>query len=180
MTWVTLAAIAAAMLLVRRGWGEDRRLAVAGWSLGLAALALLGWAHGAWGLAVGTVAGTAVVAAILLHAAWTSPAKSRRPERVPPTLVLPRRWDDLGRRVAVFLLVVPLAFAAAQWFAYGLQALVRGAGAGASDTIVLTLFTQPLVWTILMAVQMTRSGPARMIAAPAVVALAGTLLWSLA
>lgn len=107
------------MLLVRLGWGGRRALALAGWAIAGVVLTALTWRDGAWGLAVGTVAGTVAIAPILLHAALTSPARRQRPEREPPTVALPRRWRDFGRRLAVFVLAVPVGFAAAQWFAFG-------------------------------------------------------------
>lgn len=180
MTVAALVAIAGAMLLVRLGWAARRALALLGWGVAVAALAALGWRDGAWGLALGTVAGTGAIALILLHAGWASPTGHRHPAREAPPMALPWRWRDFGRRLAVFALVVPVGFAAAQWFAFGAQALARRAGDSDSNTTVLMLILQPLLWTAIMSVQMTRSGPARMVAAPAVVAGTGTLLWSLA
>lgn len=175
-----LIVVAAGMLLVRLGWGGRRGVAAAGWLLAAAALAVLTARDGAWGLAVGTVAGMAVALAMVLYAAWVSPAKTARAPRQAPAITLPRRPRDLLRRVAVFALVVPVAFAAAQWLAYGGQALARRNGWAEADSLVLMLFGQPVVWLALMSIQMTRPGPLRMISAPAVAAMIGTLLWALA
>lgn len=172
-----LIVILVAVALVRLGWGGRRGAAGLGWALGLAALVALTTRDGAWGLAIGTVTGIAAALAFVLHAGWTSPAKVRRAPREAPAILLPRRWHDLGRRVLVFVLVVPIAFSAAQWLAFAVQAVARRAGAGDADTMVMTLLLQPILWAVLMAWQMTRAGPARMVAPPAAAALLGTALW---
>ena len=174
-----LIVILVAVAPVRLGWGGRRRVAGAGagWALGLAVLLALAARDGAWGLAIGTVTGIAAALAFVLHAGWTSPAKVRRAPREAPAILLPRRWPDLGRRVLVFVLVVPIAFCAAQWLAFAVQAVARRAGAGDADTMVMTLLLQPILWAVLMAWQMTRAGPARMVAPPAAAALLGTALW---
>jgi len=168
------------MLLVRLGWGGVRGAAAAGWLLAAATLLALAMLGGAWGVASGGVAGMAAAIAIVLHAGWTSPARVRRPAREPASVTLPRIPRDIAARVAVFVLVVPVAFAAAQWCAFGVQALARRLGSGEADAAVLLLFGQPIVWAGLMAWQMTRADWTRMIAAPAVAALVGTALWGLA
>lgn len=172
--------IIAAMLLVRIGWDGRRGVALAGWAAGIVGLVVLTIGEGAWGLAVGTVVGIVTALAIVLHAGWTSPAKVQRPPREAPSITLPRRWSDLGRRVAVFVLVVPVAFAAAQWLTFGVQAAARRGGAGDADALVLALFLQPTLWGAIMCWQMTRSGPARMIALPVIATAAGTILWGAA
>lgn len=178
MTALALAIIAAAMILVRIGWDGRRGIAAAGWVLAAIGLCILTARDGAWGFAIGTVAGIAVALIMVLYAGWRSPAKARRAPREAPSIVIPQRWPDIARRLAVFALVVPVAFAAAQWLAFGVQALARRGGMGDADTIVLTLFLQPILWTIVMAIQMTRADAARMIAPPIVTALLGTILWS--
>ncbi|USU10211.1 hypothetical protein NF700_08125 [Sphingomonadaceae bacterium OTU29MARTA1] len=178
MIAAALIAIAVAIGLVRIGWDGRRPLAIAGWTLATTALLGLAWREGAWGIAVGTVAGIATALMLVLHAGWTSPARVTRPAREAPAITLPRRWSDLGRRCAVFVLVVPVAFAATQWLAYGAQAIARRSGAGDADAIVLTLFLQPILWGIVMSWQMTRAGLAQMVLPPAGAALIGTVLWS--
>jgi hypothetical protein len=171
---------AGAMLLVRLGWGGVRGAAAAGWGLALVALTVLASVAGAWGIAAGCVAGMAAATGIVLHAAWSAPAKVRRPTREPASITLPRRAGDFARRVAVFVLVVPVAFVAAQWCAFGMQAFARELGGGDADATVLALFAQPVLWAALMAWQMTRSGPVAMVAPPALAAAAGTILWGIA
>lgn len=177
---LALIGIVAAMLLIRAGWAGRRGAAAVGWAVAVAALFTLAWRDGAWGLAVGTVAGMAAALAMVSHAGWRSPVKVRRPAREAPSIVLPRRWSDGGRRILVFVLVVPVAFVAAQWLAFGAQALARRAGAGDADTLVMTLFLQPTLWSVLMCWQMTRSGPAKMVAGPIATAALGTILWGVA
>ena len=177
MIVAALLVIVAAIVLVRLGWGGRRGAAGIGWTLAVAALLALTARDGAWGLAIGTVAGMAAALGLILYAGWTSPAKAPRTSREAPSILLPRRWHDLRRRLLVFLLVVPVAFCAAQWLAFAVQAVARRAGASDADTMVMTLLLQPIAWTVLMAWQMTRSGPARMVAPPATAALLGTALW---
>lgn len=180
MIAVALVTIALAMLLVRLGWSGARAAALAGWGLAGGALLVLAADAGAWGLATGAVVGISVALGLVLQSGWTAPAKLRRAVRTMPAITVPRRKRDLARRLAVFVLVVPVAFGAAQCFAFGAQALARGRGAADADSTVLALFLQPLIWAGLMAWQMTRTGPARMVAAPVGAAALGTLLWSMA
>jgi hypothetical protein len=175
-----LLAIAAAVLLIRLGWGGRRGAAAAGWALAAASLALLGWRDGAWGMAMATVAGIAVALAIVLHAGWTSPAKAVRAPRQAPAAAIPRRPRDISRRLAVFALTVPLAFAAAQWLAFAAHMAARARGTDEADALVLMLFLQPIVWGLLVTIQMTRAGPTRMIAAPLAAVAMGGVLWSIA
>ena len=177
-TALTLLAVVGGMVLVRAGWGGRRALAVVGWTTVFVGVVLLTDRDGAWGLAVGAVVASAAALAIVLRAGWTAPAKAARPRRGAPAIAIPRGWPDIARRVGVFALVVPIAFAAAQWLAFGAQALARRVGAGDADAIVLALFLQPVLWGILMTIQMTRRDAGRMIAPPIVAAVLGTILWS--
>ncbi len=171
---------AAAMILVRIGWDGRRACAPLGWVAAAGACIAATLADGAWGLAIATLTGSVAALAMVLYAGWTSPARPQRPARVAAAIALPRRGSEIAARVAVFVLVVPVAFVAAQWLAFGVQVAARRAGAVETDAVVLTLFLQPIAWAIIIAVQMTRAGPSRMIAAPASAALLGTLLWSVA
>jgi hypothetical protein len=168
----------AAMGLVRVGWaGRRRGLPVAGWALAAVALAVLCGEHGAWGLAMGTVAGSVAALALVLHAGWTAPGKARQPRREPPTVTLPHQPAEVLRRLAVFVLVVPVALAASMWLAFGTQAAARGAGAGEADATALMLLGAPIYWSILMTWQMTQATPARMVMPAVAAAGAGTILW---
>jgi hypothetical protein len=180
MLAAALLAAAVAMLLVRLGWAGRRGAAPAGWVLATAALGLLVWQDGAWGLATGVVVGMAAALALVLHAGWTSPARTARAPRQAPAIAIPRLPGDIARRLAVFALTVPVAFAAAQWLAFAAQSAARARGADAADALALMLFLQPLLWGVIVVVQMTRAGPMRMIAAPLVAAMMGGVLWSIA
>lgn len=177
MTTIALIAIALGALLIRLGWGGWRAAAAIGWAAGLAGLATLAQRDGAWGIAIGMVAAIAAMIAILLHAGWTAPARASRPPREAPAVTLPHRRSDIAHRLAVFALVVPGAFVAAQWLAFAAQALARRGGAGDADAIVLALFLQPTLWGVIMTVQMTRADARGMIAPPLVAGWVGTLLW---
>lgn len=180
MTAIALMAVVAAMLLVRVGWAGRRGAAALGWALAGAALVLLAATDGAWGVAVATTTGMAVALLLVLHAGATSPPRTIRPPRQAPAVTPPHHARDIARRVAVFALVVPVAFVAAQGLAFGLQAVARRAGWQDANTTVLALFLQPILWAAIMAVQMTRANAARMVAPPAVATVAGLLLWSAA
>lgn len=166
--------------LVRLGWERSRALALAGWAAAALAIGLFIRGDGAWGLATGFTIAMVFAIAMLLHAAWKSPARTTRPARVSAIPAPPVTVRDTLRRLAVFALVVPVAFAAAQWFSYALQALVRHGAPLDANALALMLFTQPILWSVLMSWQMTQSNAARMIIPPLVTALLGALLWSLA
>jgi len=180
MTTITLLAIAGAIALVRFGWGGRRGAALLGWAVGTLALAVLTMRDGAWGLSVGMVAAMAVAFGFVLHAGWTSPVRTRRALREAPAISIPHHRRDIVRRFAVFVLAVPIAFAAAQWLAFGIQAAVRGGAALDADAVTLTLFLQPVIWTAILTVQLTRARAAQMVAAPLAAAVAGTMLWGVA
>ena len=177
MIAVGLFVVAGAIVLVRFGWGGRRGAAPLGWALAIAGLTILTLRDGAWGLAIGTAAAIAMALALVLQAGWVSPNKPQRPAREPSSVTIPARSADLAGRLAVFLLVVPFAFVAAQWLAFGIQAIARRIGAAEADAVVLALFLQPILWGVIMTVQMTRAGPRRMVAPPTVAAVAGTILW---
>lgn len=177
MIVAALALVLVSVGLVRWGWSGRQGAAGAGWLLAAATLMTLAVHDGAWGIAVGTVTGISAALTLVLYAAWTSPVKVQRSGREAPSITLPRRWHDLRRRIVVFVLVVPVAFCAAQWLAFGAQAIARRAGANDADTMVLTLMLQPILWALLIAWQMTRAGPARMVAPPAAAVVLGTVLW---
>lgn len=173
--------VTAAMLgmgLVRTGWDGRRVLAWSGWGVMLIALAGLALLTGAWGIAVGTTGAMAVALLLLARAAWTAPTGRSRPARTPPSVTLPRlRIGGIARRVAVFLMVVPVGLAASALLAFGVQAQARRSGWAEADSIVLLLFLQPTLWAVLASVQMLRTGPVAMIAPTVLCAVAGLLLW---
>ena len=181
MSALALGGAGIGVVLVRLGWGgRGRALAATGWLLTAASLLVLTLANGAWGMAMGMVAGVAVALALVLYAGWASPAGRTRKTRETPSADLPHSWRGTGRRLAVFALVVPVAFAASLWLAYGLNALMKGEGSLDANSVATMLLVQPLAWTVLMSWQMTRPGPRDMVVQPAIAALLGTLLWMIA
>lgn len=176
---VALALMGAAMVLVRLGWSSSRQAAYLGWMLAAGALVMLTASAGAWGLAIATVVAMILALTMVLYAGWTAPIRMRRAGIEAASVTLPRLSGDLARRVIVFVLVVPVAFVAAQLLAFGIQAVARRAGIGDADATASTLFLQPLIWTALITWQMSRTGPLRMIAAPVAAALLGSLLWGI-
>lgn len=168
--------IVAGVVLVRLGWGGRVAAAVAGWTSIAAALAACARGAGAWGLAVGTVAGMAAALAVLLGSGWATPARAWRPDRERVATRQGRAPVRLMRRSAVFLLVVPAGGIASLVFAFGAQAAGRRAGAGEADAAACFLLLLPLVWAGLSAWQMTRDGPRRMVAPPLLLAGLGGLL----
>ena len=174
-----VALAAAGVGLLRVSWGKRRHgLTALAWialTLGTVASAAVA---GAWGIAVAWLVATGIAALLLTYAAATAPAGRAGSARDPLTTETWRfQASDVGRRLAVFTLVVPVGFAAAQLLAFGAQAAARRAGWAEADAIVLTLLLQPIAWTMLAAVQITRRGPIRMIAPALVCATVGTLLW---
>ncbi len=180
MSALALGGAGLSLVLVRLGWGGRRGLAAAGWGLAALSLLALTLAEGAWGLAMGMTAGAVVALLLVLQAGWVSPAGRARKHRDTPSTDVPHTWRGIGRRLAVFALVVPVSFAASLWLAYGLNALMKGGGELEANSVSTMLFVQPVTWTVLMSWQMTRPGPHQMIAQPVVAAIAGTLLWAMA
>lgn len=177
MSIIALVLIVASIVLVRAGWAGRRILAGVGWTGVLVGQTVLVRECGAWGLAIGTTAGIGAGLAIVLWGGWTAPARAGRTPRETATVHVQWRPSDLARRCCVFALTVPVGFVAAQWLAFGIHAAVRRAGVGATDADVTMLFLQPLLWTILMSWQLTRSRLMDM-AAPLILAgVIGTALW---
>lgn len=177
MIAVPLVTVAAAMAMIRAGWRGRRGLAWTGWLAAVAAVLMLAAVSGAWGISVGILAGSLVAIGCVLLAGWRSPQGRRRPRPAVATVTLPRARGDLARRVLVGVLVVPVGFAAAQWLAIAGYHWSIGHAFGEADALALALIVQPIAWATIMTIQMTRNGPADMIAAPAVAAGLGLLLW---
>lgn len=164
--------------LVRTGWGGRPMLARAGWAVVVLALVALTALAGAWGIAVAATSAMAAALLLLARAGWTAPVGRARPVRAAPSVTLPRmRIAGIGRRLAVFVMVVPVGLAASALLAFGVQALTRRSGWAEADSTVLILFLQPVIWAVLASVQMLKTGPAAMIAPTLACALAGLLLW---
>lgn len=165
MLAVPLLAAALGVVLLRFGWGRTGGVAVGGgWALIFAGLGMLVWGDGAWGLALGTSAAILAALGLLGQAALTTPAGRQAPVREPAPS-LPLRGDGLrgiGRRVAVFLCVVPAAAATSVLIALAGQALARAAGWHPADSGVAGLVLFPVAWTILATMLLLKDGPLRM------------------
>ena len=173
-----IAMVAAAIALVRLGWAGRPGVAALGWLLAGATLVALAQGAGAWGFAVGAIAGMTAALGTLAWSGWSAPGhapRSGREKAASPSLREPAR---LARRGAVFLLVVPVGGAAALWLAFGAQAVAREMGMQTADAYACLLLLAPVFWCSIMTWQMTRNGPCRMVAAPLFAALLGTLLWA--
>lgn len=174
-----LALSVAGVGVLRATWGRRRHgLTALAWAALTAGTIASAAVAGAWGIAVAWLVATGIATLLLAHAAVTAPAGRTGNAREPLTTETWRfQASDLGRRLAVFALVVPVGFAAAQLLAFGAQAAARRAGWAEADTIVLMLLLQPIAWTVLASVQISRRGPLRMIAPALVCAIVGTILW---
>ncbi|MBL8656193.1 MAG: hypothetical protein JNJ92_02395 [Altererythrobacter sp.] len=179
MTAAAILAMAGAVLLIRLGWGGRRGLAAAGWALAAAALGWLTWADGAWGLATGLTAGSIFALLAVAQAGVVSPARTPRRAAAVTATAAPMGAvpSDLARRIAVFLLVVPVSFLAALWLALAINAAMKGGAPLEANSVATLLFVQPTAWAALMAWQMVQPRPARMVFQPALVAAAGLLIW---
>lgn len=165
----------AAVLGLRAAWSRKHRSAPANamcWGLLLLALAL-GWgAARAWGMAVVSLAATGCAFLLLGHAALAAPAgkasaSTRRVHMLPEKGESLRLW----RRIATFILCVPVALAVALLLALAARALTDSAGWAEADSNVLALFLMPLCWALLLfALLMSqgRRGQARLLAALAI------------
>lgn len=176
-------AMAAGVLSLRAGWGRSRgRLFVAaGWALILTGLGALAAADGAWGLSIAAIVATLTACVVLAQAALAStpPATERAVRTAAPTVLLrPGGAEGVLRRLAVFILVVPVACGASVLVALTFQAATRGAGWLESDSTALGLLLFPIVWAILVTLLMLKPGPKAMLTPLAgTLAAAGALFW---
>lgn len=172
-----LGAMALAILCLRLGWRRRPGPVALGWIVAVVTAARLIARWGMWGLATAMLGGIAAAAVVLAYEALVSPAVFRPvPARV---TVTPPQWrvEGLARRLATFLLVVPIGFAATEMLALGAEAAASRAGWVEADSTVLALVTQPLAWAALASIQMIARHPRSMIAPAALCALAGAILW---
>ncbi|WP_325283807.1 hypothetical protein [Sphingomonas sp.] len=174
-------------LLLRFGWDArepaQTRLTLAGWAAIAAALLALTLRDGAWGLAIGTLPVMLVAGCVLMREAWASaaPARPARAADSDPTVRLHAAdWRDVGRRLAIFLLVVPVSGLASLVVGLAAAAMVRAAGGLEGDATVLTLFVTPLVWSVLGVALMLGMRARDMLRPLGAVALvSGAVFWSL-
>jgi hypothetical protein len=180
-----LAAAAAGPILLWMGWRHGRVSkpwrSIKGWAALALAFAILTWYAGAWGAAVGAMTAMLAAFVILSGVAMASPPDHGRPLREPaPVQEAWIGWRDLGRRIAIFLIVVPGAFLVSSLVALTVQAAARHAGWQDANSTTFGLFTFPLVWTIVATLLMLRSSPRAMAGRLAIVAVSsGAALWLL-
>lgn len=167
----------AGILLVRVGWGGRRSHAAAGWTALIAAIVMLAAGEGAWGIAVGAMVAMLVALGLLARDGIRTAPTRNPPRRAPASVTLPHRALGVGRRLAVFLLVVPVGVAASYVFAMGAEAAAMRLGWHPADRTALAFIAAPVAWTLLASIQLMQAGPLRMILPPAVCAVAGILLW---
>jgi hypothetical protein len=174
---IGLGAMAAAILCLRLGWRRNRPLVIFGWTLGVAALAILTDRWGLWGLSVGSLIAMPAALTLLAIDAMRS-ERAYRPLRV-ATTVAPPRWraEGIVRRTSVFLLVVPGGFLVTTIFALGAEAVTRRAGWVEADRFVLALMLQPIAWAALASAQMLFTHPRGMLIPTLACALGGATLW---
>lgn len=155
------AACAAGVAALRLGWARPRRSAALNglsWGSLAGGLVLLGWAEGAWGVAIGALAAM-LTAGMLLAAAARNGGNGARRGRAAEEPALPgaRSPLALGRRAGVFLLVVPGGFAAAILIALAGLAVAREAGWREPDALALAFYLFPLAWAIIALALMLRA-----------------------
>lgn len=153
MTAGTLCAVAATGLL-RLSWGRAMRsigLNAGAWALMIVGLAIGGAAHGAWGMAVVTLAAMLTAFAALAHAGFGDSAKPQRASTRRANILPERAPLRLGRRVVTFMMTGPLALAAAMLACMAVRLSMRLAGAHAADGTMTALMLLPLFWAVLIA-----------------------------
>jgi hypothetical protein len=117
-------------------------------------------------------------ALVLLAMDGLASERTDRPLKARATVTPPRwRAEGLIRRTIVFLLVVPIGFAATMILALGAEAAARRAGWIEADRYVLALMLQPAAWALLASGQMLSTHPRGMVAPALACALGGAALW---
>ena len=146
-------AAAVAVAVLRASWARPKRSAplnTFGWGL-IALAAALGWqGAGAWGASVVALVGMGAATVALTIAATTAPpGKTKASNR--RVKMLPEHGEpkQIGRRIATFLIVVPLALLVSIGLAVVVRALADLAGASEADSVTLAFFATPFVWAIL-------------------------------
>ena len=185
MTALILLMAAVGVLFVRAGWPARARgrgpLLIAGWSAITVSLIVMGWQDGAWGVTLSAAVAMVVAHGALAVAAFEKGRKARAeraPREADPTVTLsPGGWRGLGRRVTIFLLVVPLGAAVAMLFALAVLGAVRATGWHDANSTPLGFLLWPIAWALLatwmlMYEKLARiARPLAFVAAPSALAL---------
>lgn len=148
---------AAGVLLVRAGWPAKARgrgpLLIGGWSAIAVSLVVMGWRDGAWGVTMSAVVAMVVAHGPLAVAALEKGKKAkveRAPRETDPTVTLsPGGWLGVGRRVTIFLLVVPFGAVVAMLFALAVLGGVRAVGWHDVNSTPLGFLLWPIAWALL-------------------------------
>ncbi|MCB2060171.1 MAG: hypothetical protein R3E09_13290 [Novosphingobium sp.] len=153
LVWAGSACAVVGVMALRLAWGLPRRSVaanMAGWLLMLLGSVLAATGHGAWGLAVSTLALMAAAALCLLYAAAISPRGSAHATNRRVHL-LPEEGEPLGlgRRLATLALTVPLAMAVSLILAVAARGLAARAGWHEADANVLGFLLMPLLWAVI-------------------------------
>lgn len=175
---MTVAAGAAAatggILLLRTAWGGERRDAHANgraWAVLALGVLLAAAGHGAWGVAMASLAAMAAATACLGRAAYTAaPGRGGASQRRAHMMPQGREPWHLGRRTLTFLFTVPLGLIAALLAGLALRAAAGMAGWHDADGNVLALMAVPVIWAILSTILLIEPSRARQslwLAAPA-------------
>jgi intracellular septation protein A len=156
LTATLLLLAGAGAVLLRFGWDAREpaqvRLTLGGWAAIVVAIGTLTAIDGAWGFAMGTIPVMLVAFALLAREAIasTAPARAARVVESDPTVHLHARdWRDVGRRVAIFMLAVPVAGLVSLLAGLAFAAAARAGGAVDADSTTLALIVTPLVWSVL-------------------------------
>ncbi|MEZ0495017.1 hypothetical protein [Sphingomonas sp. IW22] len=186
LTAALLLVAAIGAVLLRLGWDAREpaqlRLTLAGWAAIGGALAVLTARDGAWGLATGSLPVMLVAFALLGREALASsaPARSARiPDSAPSVRLHAADWRDVGRRVAIFVLTVPVAGAVSLLVGLACAAIARSGGASDVNANVLAMFVTPSLWSVLGITLMLGMRARDMVAPLAVTGLvAAFIFWS--
>lgn len=187
LTAILLLLAASGTIALRFAWDALEparvRLTLAGWAAIGAALSVLAARDGAWGLAIGALPVMLVAFGFLLREAIasTAPNRAARITESEPTVRLHAAdWRDVGRRVAIFVITVPIAGAVSLLVGLALAAAARASGAVEADTITTALLVTPLVWSVFGVVLLLQSRAASMLRPLAAIgAVSGATFWLL-
>lgn len=154
MVWIGSVLAAAGVAVLRLAWGRPKRsvaLNAAGWALLALGLVVGGMANGAWGVAIVSIVATACAFLALTHAGITSKRNGAKASvRRANLLDAAGEPLHLGRRLATFLLTVPLALGVALLVGLAARTLAGLGGWHEANGNVLTLFLMPVVWAVLL------------------------------
>jgi hypothetical protein len=176
---LALALCFAGPLALRLGWQTTWVAVASGWAMLALATALLVQGEGAWGLALGTSCTISSALLILAQVGMTTPAPLRpvadRAARLrSPTPLDPR---DVGRRIAVFVIVAVLDLGASVLLAWSLQRALLRLGVLEADAVSAAIFILPVVWIMLASLQMTMNRPLPMLLSVACTGMLGVTTW---